>query len=1162
MTTTSWQVGDIVVPRKMAAESKSNTGASVSSQYTMDSCVGRIVAESASTSSSLTVRGRDSGTVLVEYVDKSFAEATGVQTGALLQDSGSALETRRVRISRLVHSSTFHGTTAVKRGRAKESASPEPMHVNYEESDTSLDLTVSDKVVSDLKKMRRLDVSAIESVTKECKKNYAALSSLFAAGLPDVVMAAVDSALKMLGKSEEGDEKFSEAISALGRLATVIVEQLFSDARGNLSNSSDNAESQPIVDGSSPGEEKSSQDDEEMQDLPRLSRRNDELDARSQSLSDAALMQEAGDTGRLSSLQQRRSMLLALMSRARRNSAGSSMNDILNREMHGSARDAADVALNRIMPSLGGPFRQDPAAALLFGPPGDFLSGGSWDDPTSDAEDERPRPENFTHRSPSNNTRRSLRSSPPSGAPQEVECPFLESLLRGRTAMQLAQASEGKPPGTVQSASLRALVSNGLLGNNLTWTKTVLDIQSKRLSSKPSQSVSTPLQTAADEDGTPLLLLAISLGCSSSILRYLITMGAQVGEKEIKEAAATDQSEALSTLLEYAVYSEGLIDHDQCSQQIARVIHEASSRQEKQMENMKRDSRTLMVTLLRKLVQLGLASRHQNGTTDVCSRAIAGTLVGDVLLRALHQRQQNSASTSQQEERKRAYDSSDANRGRHAVEGAYAAVSTTSPGLLCVFPKDIMRESLFEEIEHVTSFFLLVEDYLCCKDINAGAIGLTLLSTLMENFPFLSQSGEIERYGFSELVSSHDAFASNRLAEIASSVSALACADEAPAAEVRATSGVVLCPKDHPATLHVTRHSSFRCDLCGKGVDCGRVMHGCRECDWDACERCTDNGEGGIVKWNHIRALAAECQRLLSPNIESADGDAEIKNGQAEKVLERLAAIDNSSEINNLSIRLLQRDSGSIKQLSSFLQVQGRMTVHQFLTVIMPALHASLLGRESENDRLKVSPTGSSRRTKKPRVVGSSSRDTEESFHTHPNDDRFAFCKVVVKHLIKEVGESEETTRSQEYQPMDSEKSRRDSSDEEDGSDDGLEDDEDDEDDIDSGTSKVGSVSKMPELLRRIHQILSLYENVATAPQPYRKPQSSEDKSGDLQSLTKPLKIRLLPSVSRKRPNTSSLRGCSMDICAEPLVSVADLESHVLRTCSLAHPKYLAFCRR
>ena len=30
-------------------------------------------------------------------------------------------------------------------------------------------------------------------------------------------------------------------------------------------------------------------------------------------------------------------------------------------------------------------------------------------------------------------------------------------------------------------------------------------------------------------------------------------------------------------------------------------------------------------------------------------------------------------------------------------------------------------------------------------------------------------------------------------------------------------------------------------------------MHGCRECDWDACEDCTDKAEAGIVKWKYIK---------------------------------------------------------------------------------------------------------------------------------------------------------------------------------------------------------------------------------------------------------------------------------------------------------------------
>jgi len=47
---------------------------------------------------------------------------------------------------------------------------------------------------------------------------------------------------------------------------------------------------------------------------------------------------------------------------------------------------------------------------------------------------------------------------------------------------------------------------------------------------------------------------------------------------------------------------------------------------------------------------------------------------------------------------------------------------------------------------------------------------------------------------------------------------------------------IVKCPKGHVSALHITRHSSFRCDICGSGVERGRPMHGCRECDWDACE--------------------------------------------------------------------------------------------------------------------------------------------------------------------------------------------------------------------------------------------------------------------------------------------------------------------------------------
>ena len=30
----------------------------------------------------------------------------------------------------------------------------------------------------------------------------------------------------------------------------------------------------------------------------------------------------------------------------------------------------------------------------------------------------------------------------------------------------------------------------------------------------------------------------------------------------------------------------------------------------------------------------------------------------------------------------------------------------------------------------------------------------------------------------------------------------------------------------------------FNCDVCGKSFPVGTTLHGCRTCDWDACEDC------------------------------------------------------------------------------------------------------------------------------------------------------------------------------------------------------------------------------------------------------------------------------------------------------------------------------------
>src|SRR3569832_2327587 len=114
-----------------------------------------------------------------------------------------------------------------------------------------------------------------------------------------------------------------------------------------------------------------------------------------------------------------------------------------------------------------------------------------------------------------------------------------------------------------------------------------------------------------------------------------------------------------------------------------------------------------------------------------------------------------------------------------------------------------------------------------------------------------------------ELVSFQDEIASTRIADIQSRQ----CKNSPPDKDGH----VVSCPNKHTAVLFITRHSSFRCDICGNGVDRGRPMHGCRECDWDACESCTDKSQSGIVKCGAIKDLAVMSRRLLTEDLSSDD---------------------------------------------------------------------------------------------------------------------------------------------------------------------------------------------------------------------------------------------------------------------------------------------------
>lgn len=1132
-------------PKKLALDKRSEKQKRSESHSEMEQDVGRIVAESSSSTSSLTARGRESGSVLVEFISKVFAESAGIQSGRSFQDSPLSLEVSRVPINRLVHSSNYHRTfqrdkssindTAMQHSKdIEQNNNVESMDIAKEEDYSGAHCSISEKTLADMKKMVHLDLASIDNVTKKCKKNATALASIFSAGLQDAVLEAMDFAANKVRNSEDG-ENLSQAISALGKLALVVVDCAFPDGCQNEDHCPQNEDSQELIESPASEDEPTEQP---RQSNARRNSRNEQRGPRSLRSSDSALLQDLGRANRLSSVQQRRNMLLALMSRARRANVAS-INDILNRETHGSNRDAS---ISNMMPPFG-PFRQD-AAALLFGP--SIESPHGWDDFVGYADEDGSTDAADLILPPRN--RRVPGSAPaPSGDTGNNSCPsFLDTILRGRAEKTPSQTSAGKSAGTIQTSALKTVIANGLLGNSFLWLKTTLYSEGKRLSTTKSPRSTPLLQSAVDEDGTPLLQLAISLGCTGAIIKHLIRLGAPVGETEIKLAVKVDQPEALSVLLRSSVYSEGLVDTNSCSSAIAEVIREASLRQETQHGRMRLEAGTLLVLFLQKLLQLGLfARRHQ---INFCGGAIAGALVGNAVFVALQKKQKQTSSFQGGEPDISAQEES----GRQASEGAGPTIGSTRQGLLQTLPDDVLGKSLDDNSSSLTTFLLLVEDYLCSKEINDSTIGLTLLQTLLRRYPSFNQSSEVERYGFAELLSSHDAFASNRLSDISSRV----------AGREAETAVVVLCPKKHAATLHVTRHSSFRCDLCGKGVERGRVMHGCRECDWDACERCTDKAEGGIVKWNHIRELACECQQMLTNSGTCKNEGMGPKSVWANTIVENLKVLDNSSEVNNLSIRILQRDPDSIKELGSILSAEGQLTMYQFLSVILPALHASLVGRPSGSGR-NLGGTGFCRRSKKPRVVGSRSRDADE-VHASSSEDRLEFAHNVLKRLINDSSEDrdemscgDENSGGADQRPEKSRREESDDDDEDEESENGLT-----EDDVKENVEDNRSAKQKPELLRRLHQILALYESVATLPNVQHTTNTDGLRGGDLKSLTKPIELFLLPSGSRKRLKAKPMRENVLRVQVEPLTSVEDLSRHVLLTCKISHPYYLAFCRR
>jgi hypothetical protein len=693
---------------------------------------------------------------------------------------------------------------------------------------------------------------------------------------------------------------------------------------------------------------------------------------------------------------------------------------------------------------------------------------------------------------------------------------FLDSLLRCRCdGPDSAAALRGGPTNVVFVSSI---VDWGLQFDNLVWIKALVESYMKKTQTS-AQKASSILRQVADEEGTTLLSIALSLGCSPDVIEFIVSRGAPVRAAHILKTARTDQPGSLDVLLRHVTYSEDMLRSDY-SPSVLEVFASAKARQESLDKKMREEAGTFMIQVLHRTIAFGLAACHRRGAprVELCSRVISEILVGNVLLRSLQDIQVGESAPL--------LDADD----EDGSVGSGRAGHSFADGLLGCLPRDLLSQAFLSEPQELTTLLCLLEDYLCCKDMAEGSAGLMLLSSLLKTFPELRASKELQRYGMDDLVSFHVKLASSRMNRILPTLSGSATAS-AESFSKRA----VTCPNGHAAVIHITRHSSFRCDICGCGVDRGCPMHGCRECDWDACEVCTDKSQSGFVKSSVVKALGVECLQLLSDktSFESLSEDDE-------NLVSKLRLSDNSSELESLASRLDRRDLTSIDELGQSLLSPGQVTVHQFRSVILPALFNALVGRRpiDSNDASPHLTPISGRRSKKARVNGDGDDTPEE---------RLLFCKKAIRLFVggSEPAPAYAATAAAAR-----------------GDDEGENVPLEDSTSSSSASTIVKYSDAVQELLRRLQQLLSLHENVNLVSDLFGDRATKRDQSDvDLHSLKKPIEIELSPTcvASTTSQNASS---SPLVIHSEPLVKIDELQLHVLRAGQISDEVYAKFCKR
>jgi hypothetical protein len=687
---------------------------------------------------------------------------------------------------------------------------------------------------------------------------------------------------------------------------------------------------------------------------------------------------------------------------------------------------------------------------------------------------------------------------------------FLGSIGRF-SHMHVGNQSSNLKDSSVNISFVSHLVSCGLLTDDFRWFKSSLAAKMEKDEQPAARRPSCFLKSANDEEGSSLLFLSIAFGCSLDIVTCLLEHGAQPSLKDIEAAALTDQPHTLLLLLRHSSICLQALQMSRYSESV-KTIFEHMHAQQKQLDSrMRQEAGPFMSRLFKNIVACALSARRcRSPRIDACSKTLSELLVGNVLLGALERTQHFlSARKGSLHERtsKVGIDSADREQEKEFA----------SQSLVDRLPSPVLNEALLKVENDVSVLLLLIEDFLMSKDLSDSASGLALLSTTMKRLPDVLHSAKFAGYGMPGLVSLHESLASSRLESL------IARYSDGPDANDDIPCPLICCPKKHTAALHITRHSSFRCDLCGSGIDRGRPMHGCRECDWDACEACTDKAESGVIKCYAIKKLAQECKGLFVDN----RGDDSVSC---------------DPELSGVLAHLADRDVESARNLGAMLATPGVVTMHQFVSYVLPSLHNVLLGRN-----LEIAPSAqilkdkSGHQSKKLRVGAGAYGLTPVSSLLSGGDGvkvtrdlARAIVDAKVPSLLDVKKVKAEAFFFSRVNPDLEERKR---------------------------CEEFDSSIKSSELVRRLHQVLSFYERLPCdeTSKKLKDAGAAIPPGSELQALTKPIELHLFSSSADGCP-PFTMKELRVDV--EPMVSARDLETFILKNSAVGHSGYAEYCQR